>query len=217
MVINARDQEALSNARELIAKMQTILPESIRDTSPADVVGALLTISLQHCDSILALALTGANQASYEALIRPATESVLRLHWVVESEQRAIQATSKIARFPRFSSLLKVPAKPTSKSSTTNPLTEMHDMAHAGMAQLIKHFADAEKPSEPESIAYLRILAFLCVMLASIACLSFCQFTQRDDEMTKIKEIFSSGPIRWLMSILVDLLKLFADKRVMSR
>lgn len=74
MPLSAADMEALLEAQENVRKIGQILPAEIRDTSPASVVGALLTVQLQHCDSIILLMMTGQNDASAEALLRPAIE-----------------------------------------------------------------------------------------------------------------------------------------------
>jgi len=119
--------EAYAHAHKGVRLIQEILPIDVRDTAPASVVGALLTVSLQHCDSILLLHQTGVNDASAEALMRPMIESVLRLAWVVENEQRALQVTTKTTRFPKLSVLFRRLDQSSSKKTLTAlPALHLH-------------------------------------------------------------------------------------------
>jgi hypothetical protein len=201
------DVEALAHAQKGVRLIQEILPIDVRDTAPASVVGALLTVSLQHCDSILLLHQTGVNDASAEALMRPMIESVLRLTWVAENEQRALQVTTKTARFPKLSVLLRR-LDPSSKKAHT-VLPTLHGLTHAGMEQLIQYVSGWETNKPPEHAAVPQLTAFLIVVMAFLAGATFCKFTKRTEEIKRIGQVFEiyglgllTGALKTLITLL---------------
>lgn len=171
--------------------MQNILPAKSRDTAPASVVGALLTVCLQHCDSILILLQNGKNHASVEALLRPTFESSFRLIWLNEDKERAKLVMAKKANFPSFSHLIRKFAKMQVNNGLPDPVTSLHDSTHAGMWQLAQHFSETKKETTPilETMGF-RLSAILVVMLAMIALGSFCEFTQRKEDQERIAAIW---------------------------
>jgi hypothetical protein len=182
VTISPEDIKALKQAQQCVQQMHNLLPIETRDTAPASVVGALLTVSLQHCDSVLILLQTGANNASAEALLRPTIESVLRLAWLGEDHERAKQIMAKKINFPSFSRLMGRFVKKPAIGSVGDTVKNLHDLTHAGMMQLIQHFSEESKKRTPlEEAASLRLSAFLVVMLAMIACGSFSRFTKRKE------------------------------------
>jgi len=191
MNVSPKDMEALAHARQCVQLMEQVLPHEVRDTAPTCIVGALLTVALQHCDSILLLTQTGKNKASAEALMRPAIESALRLAWVTEKDERAKEVTAKTARFPKFSKLFEGFVRNSGKKALSNSVETLHDLTHAGMGQLIQYFSGEKKQNPMEEIAVLRGSAFLVVILAFIACVGFCRFTDRLDEAARIGQLFS--------------------------
>jgi hypothetical protein len=191
--------EAFARAQKALRLIQEILPNNVRDTAPASVVGALLTVSLQHCDSILLLLQTGINDASAEALMRPMIESVLRLTWVAEDEQRALHVTTKTATFPKLSVLFRR-LDPSNKKAQT-ALPTLHGMTHAGMEQLIQYFRGWETNKPPVRAAYPQLTAFLIVLMAFLAGATFCKFTKRTEEIKRIGKVFETYGMRLLPEI----------------
>ncbi|MGO9317616.1 MAG: DUF5677 domain-containing protein [Terracidiphilus sp.] len=201
------DVEAFARAQKGVWLIEEILPIDVRDTAPASVVGALLTVSLQHCDSILLLLQTGVNDASAEALMRPMIESVLRLTWVAKNEQRALQVTTKTVRFPNLSALIRH-IDPSNKKAQT-ALPTLHGMTHAGMEQLIQYFSGQKTNKPPERAAVSQLAAFFIVSMAFLAGAAFCKFTKRTEEIKRIGKVFEthglgllSGMIRTLIAMI---------------
>ena len=185
------DMEAFARAQKAVRLIQEILPIDVRDTAPASVVGALLSVALQHCDSILLLYQTGVNDASAEALIRPMFESVLRLTWVAEDEQRALQVTTKIAKFPKLSVHFQRLDQSSSLKSKTD-LSHLHGLTHAGMEQLIQYFSGWETNKPPEREVGFQLAAFLIIVMAFLAGATFCTFTKRTEEIKRIAKVFET-------------------------
>jgi hypothetical protein len=194
------DMEAFARAQKGVRLIQEILPIDVRDTAPASVVGALLTVALQHCDSILLLLQTGVNDASAEALMRPMIESVLRLTWVTEDEQRTLQVTTKTAKFPKLSVLVRR-LDPSGKNAQT-ALPMLHGLTHAGMEQLIQYFSGEETNKPPERAAVPQLTAFLIVVMAFLAGVMFCKFTKRTEEVKRIGKIFETYALGLLPGII---------------
>lgn len=188
MALNADDIKALADARGRVLALQHIFPENMRDTSPASVVGALLTVTMEHCDSILLLFQTGTNDASAQALLRPAFESLLRLGWVIENEQRARDVTAKTG-FPKFGQLFHEANKNLDKKKVGDGLALLHGLTHAGMEQLIPLF-DKEKQDPPLVVSLVASsVAFVLVLTAAAACGYFCVFTKRTAEVERLRAI----------------------------
>jgi len=198
------DVEALARARKGVQLIHEILPLSVRDTAPASIVGALLTVSLQHCDSILLLLQTGVNDASAEALMRPMIESVLRLAWAAEDEQRALQVTTKTARFPKLSALIRR-LDPSNKKAQT-ALPALHGLTHAGMEQLTQYFSGEETNKPPEHAAIPQLVAFFIVLMAGVAGAMFCKFTKRTEEAKRIGQVMEMNILGLLPGMLKTLL-----------
>jgi len=195
--------EALIRAQEDVRRIAEILPADQRDTSPASVVGALLTVQLQHCDSIILLMMAGQNNASAEALIRPAVECFARLMWVCEDEQRALAVTANTLRFPSISPLLhRLSKKPPTTGSIDDTLKHLHGLTHAGMEQLMQYFS-GRNPVPLEAMG-VKFTAFLCFVLAFAAGARFCLFTKRTKETIEIARIFE-------MSFLLGYIRLGLD------
>ncbi|MGD0683213.1 MAG: DUF5677 domain-containing protein [Terracidiphilus sp.] len=208
MDLSPSDIEAIARARKGVQLIEEILPNDVRDTAPASVVGALLTVSLQHCDAILLLFQTGVNNASAEALIRPMIESVLRLTWVAENEQRALQVTTKTARFPSLSVLFRRLNQSSNKKAQT-ALPTLNCLTHAGMGQLIQYFSGEETTKPPEREAVYQLTAFLIVLMAVLAGATFCKFTKRTEEIKRIGKVFEiyglgllTGALKTLITML---------------
>jgi hypothetical protein len=193
--------EAFARAQKGVRLIQEILPIDVRDTAPASVVGALLTVSLHHCDSILLLFQTGVNDASAEALMRPMIESVLRLAWVVENEQRALQVTTKTTRFPKLSVLFRRLDQSSSKKTLT-ALPALHGLTHAGMEQLTQYFSGEETSKPPEHAAVPQLAAFLISIMAFLAGATFCKFTKRTEEAKRIGKVFETYALGLLPGII---------------
>jgi hypothetical protein len=191
MPLSATDMEALIRAQEDVGRVGQILHAHIRDASPASVVGALLTVQLQHCDSIILLLMTGQNKASAEALIRPAVECFVRLMWVCEDEQRALAVTTNTLRFPSISILLHRLFRKNSETGIDDALKHLHGLTHAGMEQLMQHFS-GRRPIPPETMG-VKLAAFLCFVLASTAGMRFCLFTKRTQESVELARMFESS------------------------
>jgi len=203
MVLNTEDRDVLQQARRHLQTMRETLPPDSCDTAPNSIVGALLAVSFQHCDSILILMQAGENDASVEALLRPAIESSLRLQWLAEDKDRAKQIMANKMNFPSFSRLMGRFAKKPTNKDTGDPVKALHDYAHAGMLQLIRHVSESMNKRDPlEQGAVLRGAAFLVVLLAMIACGSFCVFTERKDEGERIAGIFRDHLLRALTDAL---------------
>lgn len=203
MAISCEDLEALKKGRECIQQMHKLLPVETRDTSPASVVGALLTVCLQHCDSILILLQTGENNASAEALLRPMVESAFRLLWLKGEKKRAKLVTANKMSFPSFSRLLRSVASRHDVANLQSATKSLHDLAHAGMTQLMQHFKEAHKESTPLHVKLgFRLAAMLVAMMAMIACGSFCVFTERGEDQERIAAHF----LVYLIGSSVDLL-----------
>ena len=192
--------EAFARAQKGVRLIQEILPIDVRDTAPASVVGALLTVSLHHCDSILLLFQTGVNDASAEALMRPMIESVLRLAWAAEDEQRALQVTTKTARFPKLSALIRR-LDPSNKKAQT-ALPALHGLTHAGMEQLTQYFSGEETSKPPEHAAVPQLAAFLISIMAFLAGATFCKFTKRTEEAKRIGKVFETYALGLLPGII---------------
>ncbi len=192
MQLSDKDMEALVEVQGHVRKVGQILPAETRDTSPASVVGALLTVQLQHCDSILLLLMTGQNDASAEALLRPAFESFARLMWVCEDEQRALAVTANTLRFPSLSSLLhwmsKKSPKKYSKTDIDNSMKTLHGFTHAGLEQLTQYFS-ARTPVPLDALG-AKYVALLLFKFAFAAGASFCLFTKRKQESDELSQIF---------------------------
>jgi hypothetical protein len=159
-------------------------------------------VALQHCDSILLLLQTGVNDASAEALMRPMIESVLRLTWVAENEQRALQVTTKTARFPKLAVLFRRLDQSSSKKAQS-ALPTLHGLTHAGMEQLIQYFSGEETNNPPERAAVPQLAAFLIVLMAVIAGMRFCIFTKRNEGIKQIGQVFET----YCMGLLPDIRK----------
>jgi hypothetical protein len=187
MEVSCEDLEALKQGRERIQAMQKLLPPADRDTAPDSVVGALLSVCLQHCDSIFILLQTGENAASAEALLRPIVESGLRLLWLAEEKGRAKLVTAKKMNFPNFSRLLRFLTKKTKPDNLGGAVSQLHDLTHAGMTQLAQYFEGADKQRSPLQVTLgLRLAAILVVIMAMAACAGFCSLTGRKQELEKI-------------------------------
>jgi hypothetical protein len=204
---SSSDVEALARAQKALRLIQDILPNDVRDTAPASVVGALLAVSLQHCDSILLLLQTGVNDASAEALMRPMIESVFRLVWVAEDEQRALQVTTKTARFPKLSVLFRHIDPSNKKSQTALPI--LHGMTHAGMEQLIQYFIGEETNKPSERAVASQLAAFFIVLMAFLAGATFCKFTKRTEESKRISKVYETAFLGFFPGILKILLAMF--------
>jgi hypothetical protein len=198
MEVSCEDLEVLKQGRECLLAIQKLLPPADRDTAPDSVVGALLSVCLQHCDSVLILLQTGENAASAEALLRPMVESGLRLLWLAEEKGRAKLVTAKKMNFPNFSRLLRIltkktpPAKKTKPDNLSDAVNQLHDLTHAGMTQLAQHFEGADKQRTPLEVKLgLRLTAILVVVIAMVACGGFCSLTGRKKDLEQIALTFS--------------------------
>ena len=192
IVIFSEALEFIDAARNCIQEMQKVLPVEDRETSSAPVVGALLTVCLQHCDSMLILAKTGSNDASIEALFRPAVESAFRLVWLCEKEDRAYKITKGEVHFPGLSQLMRRTIKGPIHIDGNHTVTHLHELAHAGIAQLKQHFREERlKRKDSERPIVLVAVGLLAMFLAWLACLSFCSFNKRMADVGKITAIFN--------------------------
>ena len=206
MESHSEGTEALKKARGRLNEMQRLLPVEKRDTASAPIVGALLTVCLQHCDSILILAETGANDASAEALFRPAVESALRLAWLCEDKDRANKIATSEIHFPSFSLLMRKFLKNPIPIQGNHPTKHLHELAHAGMAQLKQHFRDERlKRNESERPAMLYGVGIVAMLLAWFICLSFCAFTEESEEAERITAVFVEALVPDLKELAVML------------
>lgn len=192
MQLSDKDMEVLVEIQGHVRKVGQILPADIRDTSPASVVGALLTVQLQHCDSILLLLMTRRSDASAEALLRPAFESFARLTWVCEDELRALAVTANTLRFPSLSFLLhrmsKKNSKKYSKTGIDNSMKTLHGFTHGGMEQLTQYFsARTQVPLDAFGAKYVALLLFKFAFASGA---NFCLFTKRKKESDELSQIF---------------------------
>jgi hypothetical protein len=132
MTLLPKEAEALKRARFYISILSETAPQKTRKANADALVGALLTVCLQHCESILILLETRKHQASVEALMRSCYESFLRLMWATENDQRARQLAKGEINFPRFSAL----AKSMSKRNDSDPqktgelIEALHSSSH---------------------------------------------------------------------------------------
>ncbi len=193
MAVSGEDLRALKIGRECIQEMRSLLPVESEGAAPCSLVDPLLTICLQHCDSILLLLEPGENVASAEALLRPMVESAFRLLWLMQKKERADQIKAGRLTFPSFSRLVRNVAgaakrKPADLQTVT---TNLHDLAHAGMLQLRNHFKEAQKNTNPIHVKLgHRLPAILAMQMAMIACGSFCVITGKQQEHEQIAQVY---------------------------
>jgi hypothetical protein len=192
MAVSGEDLYALKIGRECVQQMRSLLPIEPRDTKTPSIVSALLTICLQHCDSVLLLLESGENVASAEALLRPMVESAFRLLWIVQKKERAEQIASGKIVFPRFSRLI----RSTPGAAKQNPAelqtatTSLHDLAHAGMTQ-IRNLEEAQKDGNPtQEKLSVRVPIILAMQMSLIASGSFCIFTGKQQEHDQITAVY---------------------------
>ena len=193
MSVSGEDLHALKIGRECVQQMRSLLPVESGSAAPSPIVDALLTVCLQHCDSILLLLESGENVASAEALLRPMVESAFRLFWLMQKKDRADQITTGKLKFPGFSRLVRSVAG-TAKQCPANlqtATTNLHDLAHAGVSQLRNHFKEAQENSNPFHVKRgFRLPPVLVMEMAMIACGSFCVITRKQQEHERIAEVF---------------------------
>jgi hypothetical protein len=192
MAVSGEDLYALKIGRECVQQMRSLLPIESKGTETPSIVSALLTICLQHCDSVLLLLESGENVASAEALLRPMVESAFRLLWLAQKKERAEQITTGKMFFPSFSRLI----RSTPGAAKQNPVglqtatTNLHDLAHAGMSQLRKFEEAQNDGNPPQEKLSLRLPIILAMQMSLIASGSFCNITGKQQERDQITAVY---------------------------